>query len=82
MHSDRFSRLRAHQSQPHQVDRPSSNRAKLVALCDTNQDRLDSTQQLVTETAEENTNTENRPEQFIGYDNLLAAMIQRLLKLT
>ena len=56
------------------------NRAKLVALCDTNQDRLDSAQQLVTETAEENTSTENRPEQFIGYDNLLAAIKSNALE--
>lgn len=49
-------------------------RAELVALCDTEQERLDSAQQLVSESAQEHPASAHKPEQFIGYDTLLDAI--------
>ena len=49
-------------------------RAELVAICDTEQQRLDSAQHLVSEAAQENPAAAQKPEQFIGYDNLLEAI--------
>lgn len=48
--------------------------AELVALCDTDQARLDSGQQLVTEAFQDHPTLEQKTKQFIGYDNLLAAI--------
>ena len=55
-------------------------RSELVALCDTEQKRLDSAQQLVTEAAQEYPAAANKPEQFIDYDNLLEAIKSNSLK--
>lgn len=49
-------------------------RAELVALCDTEQNRIDSAQKLITEAAKEHPAAAHNAEQFIGYDNLLAAI--------
>ena len=49
-------------------------RAELVAICDTEQERLDSAQQLVTEAVREYPAAANSPEQFIGYDTFLDAV--------
>ena len=49
-------------------------RAELVALCDTDQARLHSAQELVNELAKENPSLVKIPEKFIGYDNLLSAV--------
>lgn len=49
-------------------------RSELVAICDTEQERLDTAQQLVAEAAEEYPSASHTPEQFIGYDNLLDAI--------
>lgn len=49
-------------------------RAELVALCDTEQDRIDSAQQLVIDAAQEYPAAAHNPEQFIGYETLLAAI--------
>ena len=50
------------------------DRADLVALCDTDQDRLDAAQQLVAESAKEHPNSSHHPEQFVGYDDLLKSI--------
>ena len=50
------------------------NRAELVALCDTEQERLDTAQDLVAELVEENPEVAQNPVQFVGYDNLLTAV--------
>lgn len=55
-------------------------RAELVALCDTEQQRLDSAQNLVAEAVQECPGAANKPEQFIGYDNLLEAIKSNSLK--
>jgi UDP-N-acetyl-2-amino-2-deoxyglucuronate dehydrogenase len=55
-------------------------RAELVALCDTEQQRLDSAQQIVSEAAQEYPAAAHKPEQFIGYDNLLDAIKSNSLK--
>ncbi len=55
-------------------------RAELVALCDTEQQRLDSAQHLISEAAQEYPASANKPEQFIGYDNLLEAIKSNSLK--
>lgn len=49
-------------------------RSELVALCDTEQERLDSAQQMVSEAAQEHPVAAHKPEQFIGYDNLIDAI--------
>ena len=49
-------------------------RSELVALCDTEQERLDSAQQLVCEAAQVYPAAAHKPEQFIGYDKLLDAI--------
>ncbi len=49
-------------------------RAELVALCDTQQDRIDHAQQLVLEEAKTFPNVTSKPAQFNTYDNLLAAV--------
>ena len=49
-------------------------RSELVALCDTEQERIDSAQQLVSETSEEYPGVVREPAQFIGYENLLNAI--------
>lgn len=49
-------------------------RAELVALCDTEQERLDAAQELVDEAVKENPEAVYTPLQFVGYDNLLAAV--------
>ena len=49
-------------------------RSELVALCDTEQQRLDSVQQLVSELAQEYPASSHKPDQFLGYDNLLDAI--------
>ena len=50
------------------------DRADLVALCDTDQGRLDAAQQLVAESAQEHPNSSHHPEQFVGYDDLLKSI--------
>ena len=55
-------------------------RAELVALCDTELERLDSGQQLVSEAAQEYPDASHKPEQFIGYDKLLDAIKTSALK--
>ena len=42
------------------------NRAELVALCDTEQERLDTAQELVAELVEENPEVAQNPVQFVG----------------
>lgn len=49
-------------------------RSELVAICDTEQERLDTAQQLVSEAAKEYPSAAHQPEQFIGYDKLLDAI--------
>lgn len=49
-------------------------RAELVALCDTQQERLDNAQQFCAEAAQEHPAAAKAPEQFIGYDNLLKSV--------
>lgn len=49
-------------------------RSELVALCDTDQERLDTAQELVAELVEENPEAAQNPAQFVGFDNLLAAV--------
>ena len=49
-------------------------RAELVSICDTQQDRLDNAQLLVSEAAHDHPAAAKKPTQFIGYDNLLAAI--------
>lgn len=51
-----------------------NERAELVALCDTHQDRLDNAQQLVSKVGQENPVAAKCPKQFIGYENLLSAV--------
>lgn len=55
-------------------------KAELVALCDTEQQRLDSAQQLVSEAAQEYPAAAHKPEQFIGYDKLLDAIKTSAIK--
>lgn len=50
------------------------DRAELVALCDTEQSRLDAAQQLVTEEVKEFPAAAQNPEKFIRYNNLLEAV--------
>ena len=50
------------------------DRSELVALCDTEQERLDSAQDLVSEAAQEYPSAASKPEQFIGYKTLLDAI--------
>ena len=50
------------------------DRSELVAICDTEQVRLDSAQQLVAEAAQDYPAAALQPEQFIGYDKLLDAI--------
>ena len=50
------------------------DRSELVALCDTEQERLDSAQELVSEAAQEYPAAASKPEQFIGYKTLLDAI--------
>tara|TARA_B100000073_G_scaffold345963_2_gene356215 strand:+ start:784 stop:1896 length:1113 start_codon:yes stop_codon:yes gene_type:complete len=49
-------------------------RAELVALCDTDQERLHSAQQLVAEAALEHPAAAHNPKQYIGFENLLTAI--------
>ena len=49
-------------------------RAELVALCDTSQDRLDLAERLVAEAAQEYRSQLFNPLKFIGYDSLLNAV--------
>ena len=55
-------------------------RSELVAICDTEQVRLDSAQQSVFEAAQDYPAAAHRPEQFIGYDKLLDAIKTSALK--
>lgn len=54
--------------------------AELIALCDIEQTRLDAAQQLVSEAAQEYPEASKKPEQFIGYDNLLNSIKTDALK--
>jgi len=49
-------------------------RAELVALCDTEQERLDAAQEWVAEAVKDNPEAAKTQVQFVGYDNLLAAV--------
>ena len=49
-------------------------RAELVAICDTEQERLDVSQQLVHELAKDYSTVACKPEQFVCYDELLEAI--------
>jgi UDP-N-acetyl-2-amino-2-deoxyglucuronate dehydrogenase len=49
-------------------------RAELVALCDTQQERLDNAQQIVSDVAQEHPSAAQNPKKFIGYENLLTAI--------
>lgn len=49
-------------------------RSELVAICDTEQVRLDAAQQLIAEAAQGYPSAAHQPEQFIGYDKLLNAI--------
>lgn len=73
--------MRAHQSQSHKAIALHHERAELVALCDIDQQRLDLAQQLVSEAAQEFPASVHKPEQFIGYDNLLDAIKTNALKI-
>ena len=55
-------------------------RSELVALCDVEQERLDTAQQWVAEAAEEYPFAAHKPEQFFGYDKLLDAIKASALK--
>ncbi len=55
-------------------------RAELVAICDTDQAKLDSAQHVISEAAQEYPAAGHKPEQFIGYDNLLNAINSRELE--
>ena len=55
-------------------------RAKLVAVCDTNKDRLDAAQELVTKSAQEHPDAAYHPEKFIGYENLLKSIESHALE--
>ena len=55
-------------------------RSELVAICDTEQVRLDSAQQLVAEAVQDYPAAAHQPEQFIGYDNLLDAIKSNALQ--
>ena len=46
-------------------------RAELVALCDTQQERLDNAQQIVSDVAQEHPSAAQNPKEFIGYEKLL-----------
>ena len=48
--------------------------AELVALCDSEEERLDTAQELVVEAANANAASAQSPVKFIGYENLLAAV--------
>ena len=50
------------------------DRAELVALCDTEQSRLDAAQQLVSEVATEYFSFAKNPEQIVGFENLIDAI--------
>jgi len=49
-------------------------KAELAALCDTEQNRIDSAQNLVNEISKEYPGTSSIVDQFIGYENLLGAI--------
>ena len=49
-------------------------RAELVALCDTQQERLDNAQQIVSDVAQEHPSAAQNPKEFIGYEKLLTAI--------
>lgn len=57
-----------------------NERAELVALCDTEQPRLDSALELISEVAQEHPGAAGKPEQFIGYDILIDAIKSGALK--
>ena len=48
--------------------------AELVALCDTEQSRLDAAQNLLSEVSQEYNSADCKPEQFMSYESLLAAV--------
>ena len=50
------------------------DRSELVAICDTNRERLASAQQLASEFAQQHPAAACKPQEFIGYDNLLDAI--------
>lgn len=55
--------------------------AELVAICDVNPESLNSAQHFVSETSKEYPDSAHRPEQFIGYENLLSAIKSRALEI-
>jgi len=57
-----------------------NDRATLVALCDTEQSRLDIAQQQIHDSSREYPAATINPKQFIGYDNLLAAVSANIIK--
>ena len=54
-------------------------RAELSAICDTDQDRLDSAQQLFTEVSKEYFVKQQQPKHYLGYENLLRAVKSKTL---
>ena len=50
------------------------NRAELVAICDTNQNRLDSAKQIISESFQNNQANSYSVREFVGYENLLLAI--------
>ena len=51
-----------------------NERSKLIAICDTSQERLNTAQSHIAEIAEKHPDAAKQPKQFIGYDNLLKAI--------
>ena len=49
-------------------------RCELVALCDTEQERIDSAQRFALDTAQEYSEAADKPDHFIGYENLINAI--------
>ena len=58
-----------------------AERAELVALCDLEQARLDSSLEFISEVAQKYPAVTGKPEQFIGYDTLIDAIKTRALKI-
>ena len=57
-----------------------SERADIVALCDTDQDRIDSALHLLAELSQQNTAVTHNPNHFLGFDELLLAIKSEALR--